>query len=470
MTDLELQQLRREKWRLDGKPIRTIEQARAFLEDVGFCLMYPQASGAAGADVYRRVCGIGRSPAGMAACIQRSASGRGDRIDGAVAARARGVRSESVRREQRISGRRRRCFLISMRWWASAIPSWRRRRDRALAYSALACDAFELISRDGPISKQKIAGSAGRKRVAAGARWRAGRVVVEAAHHARRLQGERRVGLGRALPLGAGRGEGGRGLSVQEALTALLSKYLDCVIAVEQADLEVFFGNFVARSKVKDAVNALLAARELSFVHVSGQSMLQITPEKSCGHAGCAACGAESVLFRTNTATGAEAPCQFPLFAALKRRLPLSARVRTPDISTSFVPDHQNYARYTDPKTYRGRLAPSPTGLLHLGHARTFWICGARAAEQGGDLIFRNEDLDSQRCRAEFVQAMFEDLRWLGIEWSRRAGLRRSVWSLRAERAAGVLPFGVEDTARTRTHLSVHLLAEGCGAGGGGAE
>ena len=42
MTDLELQQLRREKWRLDGKAIRTIEQARAFLEDVGFCLMYPQ--------------------------------------------------------------------------------------------------------------------------------------------------------------------------------------------------------------------------------------------------------------------------------------------------------------------------------------------------------------------------------------------------------------------------------------------
>ena len=72
----------------------------------------------------------------------------------------------------------------------------------------------------------------------------------------------------------------GVGLSVQEALTALLSKYLDCVIAAEQAELEIFFGNFVARSKVKDAVNALLAAREVSFVHVSGQSMLQITPEK----------------------------------------------------------------------------------------------------------------------------------------------------------------------------------------------
>lgn len=67
---------------------------------------------------------------------------------------------------------------------------------------------------------------------------------------------------------------------------------------------------------------------------------------------------------------------------------------------------------------YRGRLAPSPTGLLHLGHARTFWIAAQRAAERGGQLIFRNEDLDAQRCRPEFVQAMIEDLRWLGISWN----------------------------------------------------
>jgi glutamyl-tRNA synthetase len=71
----------------------------------------------------------------------------------------------------------------------------------------------------------------------------------------------------------------------------------------------------------------------------------------------------------------------------------------------------------TDPQIYRGRLAPSPTGLLHLGHARTFWTAAQRAAEHHGELIFRNEDLDSQRCRPEFVQAMLEDLRWLGINW-----------------------------------------------------
>jgi len=68
-------------------------------------------------------------------------------------------------------------------------------------------------------------------------------------------------------------------------------------------------------------------------------------------------------------------------------------------------------------RPYRGRLAPSPTGLLHIGHARTFWIAAQRAAERGGTLILRNEDLDPQRCRAEFVEAMIEDLRWLGIPW-----------------------------------------------------
>ncbi len=71
-----------------------------------------------------------------------------------------------------------------------------------------------------------------------------------------------------------------------------------------------------------------------------------------------------------------------------------------------------------NPGTYRGRLAPSPTGLLHVGHARTFWVAAQRAAERGGQLILRNEDLDPQRCRAEFVSAMVEDLRWLGIRWT----------------------------------------------------
>lgn len=68
--------------------------------------------------------------------------------------------------------------------------------------------------------------------------------------------------------------------------------------------------------------------------------------------------------------------------------------------------------------TYRGRLAPSPTGLLHLGHARTFWKAQQRARENRGVLVLRNEDLDPSRCRPEFAAAMMQDLRWFGFEWS----------------------------------------------------
>jgi glutamyl-tRNA synthetase len=66
---------------------------------------------------------------------------------------------------------------------------------------------------------------------------------------------------------------------------------------------------------------------------------------------------------------------------------------------------------------YRGRIAPTPSGYLHLGHARTFWKAAERARLAGGTLIFRNEDLDRDRCRPEFAAAAIEDLRWLGLQW-----------------------------------------------------
>lgn len=69
------------------------------------------------------------------------------------------------------------------------------------------------------------------------------------------------------------------------------------------------------------------------------------------------------------------------------------------------------------PRPYRGRLAPSPTGYLHLGHARTFWLAQERARAAGGTLILRHEDLDPDRCKPEFVTALYADLRWFGLDW-----------------------------------------------------
>ncbi len=68
-------------------------------------------------------------------------------------------------------------------------------------------------------------------------------------------------------------------------------------------------------------------------------------------------------------------------------------------------------------RPYVGRLAPSPTGRLHLGHAHTFALPATRARAAGGRLLMRMDDLDTARCRPEFAAAALEDLAWLGLRW-----------------------------------------------------
>ncbi len=95
---------------------------------------------------------------------------------------------------------------------------------------------------------------------------------------------------------------------------------------------------------------------------------------------------------------------------------------------------------------YRGRLAPSPTGYLHLGHAATFWLAQERCRAHEGALILRVEDLDKERCRPEYAQALVEDLRWYGLVWqegpyvqSDRPGLYQEAWRALA-RSGAVYP------------------------------
>jgi len=63
------------------------------------------------------------------------------------------------------------------------------------------------------------------------------------------------------------------------------------------------------------------------------------------------------------------------------------------------------------------RFAPSPSGLLHLGHAYSALFAQQTAQACGGRFLLRIEDIDHTRCRAEFEQAMLDDLRWLGLRW-----------------------------------------------------
>ena len=67
--------------------------------------------------------------------------------------------------------------------------------------------------------------------------------------------------------------------------------------------------------------------------------------------------------------------------------------------------------------SYVGRLAPSPTGALHLGNVRTFMIAWLRARSLGGRLVMRMEDLDHPKDKPGAAAAAIEDLRWLGFDW-----------------------------------------------------
>jgi len=104
------------------------------------------------------------------------------------------------------------------------------------------------------------------------------------------------------------------------------------------------------------------------------------------------------------------------------------------------------------PAARRGRLAPTPTGYLHVGHARTFALAAARAGAAG--LVLRVEDLDGPRCRPEYAAAALDDLHWLGLAWTEGPDLggphapyvqsRRGEWYLevwrRLEAAGAIYP------------------------------
>lgn len=71
-----------------------------------------------------------------------------------------------------------------------------------------------------------------------------------------------------------------------------------------------------------------------------------------------------------------------------------------------------------------GRLAPTPSGYLHLGNARSFLLAWLWARAEGGRVLLRVEDIDKPRCKPEFLAAAYEDLRWLGLHWDEEVPLQ----------------------------------------------
>lgn len=279
MTDVELQQARAQKWRLDGQPVRTLDEARTFLESVGFCLMYPLRPPALVPTF------IGAWVGADDRLPPRQHAFSDPRAKEATELMVRTLRAKVAYEAPLFDENN--AFLVA----ASVFPYFYAlvgERNPKLppksgtrsGYSQLAVDAFQMIRKEGPISKTKLGETLG------------GAISVPALDRAlaelwaklriTRVDYTEKDGsvwdeLSRWAPEAVREGVG---LSVPAALSALLSKYLDCVVAADQAEVEAFFSNFVPRSRVREAINALLSARELSFVHVANRSMLRVTPPR----------------------------------------------------------------------------------------------------------------------------------------------------------------------------------------------
>jgi 23S rRNA pseudouridine2605 synthase len=279
MTDAELHQARTQKWRLDAQSVRTLDDARSFLESVGFCLMYPMRP------ALLLPTFIGAWVGADDKLPMRQHAYNDPRAKEATELMVRVLRDKAAYEAPLIDENN--AFLLS----ASVFPYFyalvgERNPKQPPAsgprspYSPLACDAFELIRRRGPISKTKLGEMLGGSVSNAGldralselwAKLRITRVDYTAA------EGSVWDELSRWAPDVVREGVG---ISVPEALSALVSRYLDCVIAVDEGEVESFLANFVPRTRVKEAIHALLSARELSFVHVGSKSLLQVTPPK----------------------------------------------------------------------------------------------------------------------------------------------------------------------------------------------
>jgi hypothetical protein len=278
MTDSELIQLRREKWRLNSNAVRTLQDARSFIESVGFCLMLPQPA--------PKTLMVPTFVGAFLGSDEKLPSPRHALTDPgareATELMVRLLRDKSAY-EANLGDENNALLLSSLVFPYFYTLAGERNPKQApkpgprSPYSELACDTYQIIQRKGPISKSKLLQEIG-KGISVPALYKSLNELWSKLRITRVDYQEREGAswdvLQRWAPEAVSEGINS---SANTALSALLSKYLDCVIAADLPELEAFFGNFVARSKVREAVNALLAARELSFISIGHKSMIQVT-------------------------------------------------------------------------------------------------------------------------------------------------------------------------------------------------
>src|SRR5689334_14468512 len=103
---------------------------------------------------------------------------------------------------------------------------------------------------------------------------------------------------------------------------------------------------------------------------------------------------------------------QSPPMAAMR-----SIAVSIPPVDETWAPNSIRAPYDRGPMSVRVRMAPSPTGFLHIGGVRTFLFNWLFARGQGGEILLRIENTDTSREVAEAVDQIKRSLTWLGIDW-----------------------------------------------------
>ncbi len=278
MIERELQELRSEKWHVRGQPIRTLDDAQEFIESVGFCLMYPVRPPVLIPTFVGAYVGSSENlPTWQHAFADKRAMDAQEMM-------VRLLRQKMAYEANLFSETP---FLVA----ASVFPFFYGlvgdRNPRQVPksgprseYSPLAVHTFQAIQKQGPIAKPRLREILG------------GELSIAALDRAlNELWSKLRITRVDYNPEEGASWDilfrwspdpvrEGMNLSIPEALTALVSKYVDSLVAVEQGEIEEFFSNLIARSRTREAINALLAARELQYVTIGGRTMIQITPPK----------------------------------------------------------------------------------------------------------------------------------------------------------------------------------------------
>jgi hypothetical protein len=285
MTNQELENLRRERWRLDGAPVRTLEDARNFIESVGFALMYPLRPPVLLPTFIGAWAG---SAEGLPTWQHAFAD---PRAQDATELMVRLLR-DRVAYEANLLGENS-TFLVAASIFpyfyalvGEPNPKLAPKPGPRSEYSDLACATFAAIQEKGPISKlqlqQVLGGGVSTAALEKSLTELWSRLRITRVDY-RPREGAFWDVLYRWAPEAV---REGIEVSQGAALSGLISKYLDTVGAADQQELEAFFGNFVSRSRVNESVKALMGVRGINFVPGDRGPLIQvtITPQRLDGN------------------------------------------------------------------------------------------------------------------------------------------------------------------------------------------